>query len=132
PLGQSARLRRLLPCRTYSPPSPGMKPRPVLTLREMPFYYYPDADNDQIALPCTERMLSSKMAELVLKCRFMPMLSMKGTPEVRLGGFRSLAGANLAGPWQPVAASSAAPAAPEPVEEEAPAEEEAAPPEEAE
>jgi type VI secretion system protein ImpC len=52
-------------------------------------------------------MLSSKMAELVSKHRFMPMLSMKGRPEVRLGGFGSLAGGPLAGSWQPVTASSA-------------------------
>ena len=69
-----------------------MKPGSVLTLGEMPFYYYTDSDGDQTALPCTERMLSSKMAELVSKHRFMPMLSMKGRPEVRLGGFGALSG----------------------------------------
>jgi type VI secretion system protein ImpC len=73
-------------------------------------------------LPCTERMLSSKMADLVSKHRFMPMLSIKGQPETRLGGLGSVAGGPLAGSWKPVTGSSdAAPAA----EAEAPAEEKA-------
>jgi hypothetical protein len=93
----------------------------------MPFYYYTDSDGDQTALPCTERMLSSKMAELVGKHRFIPMLSMKGRTEVRLGGFGSLNGGPLSGSWQPVTASSASPAEPA-----AAAEEEAAEPEKVE
>src|SRR5947207_15687867 len=95
---------------TFSQQGAAMKPGSVLTLGEMPFYYYTDADGDQTALPCTERMLSSKMAELVSKYRFMPMLSMKGRREVRLGGFGSLAAAHLAGSWQRVTAAAAAPA----------------------
>ena len=119
--GNSAVVAGLLLGATFSQQGSDMKPGSVLTLGEMPFYYYTDADNDQIALPCTERMLSSKMAELVLKHRFMPMLSMKGRPEVRLGGFTSLSGKALAGSWQPVTATSKAAEPAE--EEEAPAEE---------
>ena len=44
------------------------------------------------------------MAEMVTKYRLMPMLSIKGRPEVRLAGFGSLVGGRLAGPWQPVTA----------------------------
>jgi type VI secretion system protein ImpC len=99
-----------------------MKPGSVLSIGDMPFYYYTDSDGDQTALPCTERMLSSKMADLVSKHRFMPMLSIKGQPEIRLGGLGSVAGGLLAGSWKPVTGSSdAAPAA----EAEAPAEEKA-------
>jgi len=98
---------------TFNQQGAKMQPGSVLTLGEMPFYYYTDSDGDQTALPCTERMLSSKMAELASKYRFMPLLSMKGRPEVRLGGFGSLAGGPLAGPWRPVTKSS-----PEPAEEE--------------
>jgi type VI secretion system protein ImpC len=116
--GNSAVIAGLLLGATFSQEGAKMKPGSVLSLGEMPFYYYTDSDGDQTALPCTERMLSSKMAELVIKHRFMPMLSIKGRPEVRLGGFGSLAGEPLAGPWKPVTASSApAPAAAE--EEEA-------------
>jgi type VI secretion system protein ImpC len=95
---------------TFTQQGAKMQPGSVLTLGEMPFYYYTDSDGDQTALPCTERMLSSKMAELVSKYRFMPLLSMKGRPEVRLGGFGSLAGGPLAGPWRPITKSSFEPA----------------------
>lgn len=105
--GNSAVIAGLLLGATFSQEGAKMKPGSVLSLGEMPFYYYTDADGDQTALPCTERMLSSKMAELVSRHRFMPMLSIKGRPEVRLGGFGSLADGQLAGPWQPGTASSA-------------------------
>lgn len=104
--GNSAVIAGLLLGATFSKQGSKMTPGSVLTLGEIPFYYYTDPDGDQIALPCTERMLSSKMAELVSKHRFMPLLSMKGRPEVRLAGFGSLAGGPLAGPWQPVTRSS--------------------------
>src|SRR6266404_5170606 len=122
--GNSAVIAGLLLGATFSQQGPKMKPGSVLTLGEMPFYYYTDADGDQTALPCTERMLSSKMAELVGKHRFMPMLSLKGAPEVRLGGFGSLAGGLLAGPWQPVDATKAR--TPEPEEAPEPEEKEEA------
>ena len=133
--GNSAVMAGLLLGATFSQQGAKMKPGSVLTMGEMPFYYYTDADGDQTALPCTERMLSSKMAELVSKHRFMPMLSIKGTPEVRLGGFGSVAGVALAGPWQPANAPKAAAPEPEPEEktepEEAAAEESAEAPAEA-
>jgi len=121
--GNSAVIAGLLLGVTFSQQGAKIKPGSVLTLNEMPFYYYTDADGDQIALPCTERMLSSKMAELVSKHRFMPMLSMKGAPEIRLGGFGSLSGGPLAGPWQPAGVSKVEAVAepeeaPEPEEEE--------------
>jgi type VI secretion system protein ImpC len=110
---------------TFSQQGAKMKPGSVLSIGEMPFYYYTDSDGDQTALPCTERMLSSKMAELVNKHRFMPMLSIKARPEVRLGGFTSLAGTPLAGPWQPAAAGSAEAEEPEETAAEPAAEEKA-------
>ena len=114
--GNSSVIAGLLLGVTFTQQGAKMQPGSVLTLGEMPFYYYTDADGDQTALPCTERMLSSKMAELVGRHRFMPMLSMKGRPEVRLGGFTSLADAQLAGPWRPITESS--PTAEEPAESE--------------
>jgi len=125
--GNSAVIAGLLLGATFSQQGAKMKTGSVLTLGDMPFYYYTDSDGDQTALPCTERMLSSKMAELVGKHRFIPMLSMKGRTEVRLGGFGSLNGGPLSGSWQPVTASSASPAEPA-----AAAEEEAAEPEKVE
>ena len=111
--GNGAVVAGLLLGATFSQQGSKMKPGSVLTLGEMPFYYYTDPDGDQTALPCTERMLSSKMAELVSKHRFIPLLSMKGRPEVRLAGFGSLADGQLAGSWQP-ASGSTPDSAPEP------------------
>jgi type VI secretion system protein ImpC len=119
--GNSAVIAGLLLGATFSQQGDKMKPGSVLSIGDMPFYFYTDSDGDQTALPCTERMLSSRMAELVSKHRFMPMLSIKGQPEVRLGGFGSLAGGVLAGAWKPVTESSDA----APAEAEAPAEEKA-------
>ena len=117
--GNSAVIAGLLLGATFSQQGDKMKPGSVLSIGDMPFYYYTDSDGDQTALPCTERMLSSKMADLVSKLRFMPMLSIKGQPEVRLGGFGALTGGVLAGSWKPVTESSPEPA----TEAEAPAEE---------
>jgi type VI secretion system protein ImpC len=85
----------------------------------MPCYVYTDPDGDQIALPCTERMYSERAAVGVANFGVMPLLSLRGRPELRLGGFNAVAGPPLAGFWAPVTVappSVAAPAqaAPEP------------------
>jgi type VI secretion system protein ImpC len=115
--GNSAVVAGLLLGLTFSQQGAKMKPGSVLGLGDMPFYYYTDADGDQTALPCTERMLSSKAAELVSKHRFMPVLSIKNRPEVRLAGFTSLADTQLAGPWQAATALGSAPGVEEKVDE---------------
>lgn len=109
--GNSAVVAGLLLGATFSQQGAQMKPGEMLTLGDMPFYYYTDADGDQTALPCTERMLSSRQAEQVSEHRFMPMISLKGSPEIRLGGFTSLADTRLAGVWAPVTQSSPPPEA---------------------
>jgi type VI secretion system protein ImpC len=99
----------------------------IMSVGEMPFYYYTDADGDQVALPCTERLLTEKLAAHVTGQGFLPILSIRGRPEVRLGSFQSLAKKLLAGPWsdakpEPVspakAAASAASGADESVDED--------------
>jgi type VI secretion system protein ImpC len=84
----------------------------TMSAGDMPYYYYEDADGDKVALPSTERLLSVDLAAHVTAQRFMPVLSIKGRPEVRLASFQSLAGKQLAGFWAPVtiAPSAAAPA----------------------
>merc|ERR1711969_5051 len=58
-----------------------------------------DSHGDQVALPCTERLLTTRtMAEVVTR-GFMPLLSIKGRNEVRQGSFQALGGDMLAGPW---------------------------------
>jgi type VI secretion system protein ImpC len=86
----------------------------VMSAGDMPYYYYEDADGDQTALPCTERQLSVDTAAHVTAQRFMPVLAIKGRPEVRLGSFQSLAGKPLAGLWAPITIAPAAPPAPVP------------------
>lgn len=91
----------------------------VMNLGEMPYYVYTDEDGEQIALPCTERLYSERQAVQVAAYRVMPVLSLRGRPEVRLGSFTSLAGTPLAGFWAPAAVQPAAAqpkpaAAPEP------------------
>jgi type VI secretion system ImpC/EvpB family protein len=83
----------------------------IMSAGDMPYYFFEDADGDQVALPCTERLLSVDLASHVAAQRLMPVISIKGKPEVRLGSFQSLAGKPLAGPWAPVAISPTAVAA---------------------
>jgi type VI secretion system protein ImpC len=80
----------------------GMKLGSVMTIGDVPFYYYTDADGDQIALPSTERLVSESTAAYAMSQNFMPVVCIRGRPEVRLGSFHSLAGSELAGPWAPV------------------------------
>ena len=78
------------------------KPGAVATVGELPVYVYYDTDGEQIALPCTERLFTERNAIQVAAAGVIPMLSLRGRPEIRAGGFGSLAGAPLAGPWAPV------------------------------
>lgn len=74
----------------------------VMTVGDVPFYYYTDTDGDQIALPSTERWVSEATAVHVISQNFMPVLCIRGRPEVRLGSFVSLSGSELVGPWAPL------------------------------
>jgi type VI secretion system protein ImpC len=74
----------------------------IMVLGDVPFYYYTDSDGDQIALPSTERMVSENTAVHIMSQNYMPVISIRGRPEVRLGSFKSLGGTLLAGPWAPV------------------------------
>ena len=74
----------------------------VSVVGELPVYVYRDADGDQMALPCTERLFTERQAALVSSLGVMPVVSLRGRPEVRVAGFGSLGGAALAGRWGPV------------------------------
>lgn len=122
--GNSALLAGLLLGQTYS--QQGLKKMnlgSILSIGEMPYYFYEDEHGDQVALPCTERMINVQTAEKLAAQRLLPVLSIRGRPEVRLAGFQSLGGKPLAGPWAPVAItpSAAAPAAATPAATAAPA-----------
>ncbi|MGR1582635.1 type VI secretion system contractile sheath small subunit [Thalassobius sp. S69A] len=71
----------------------------VMSAGDMPFHYMTDQYGDQIALPCTERLLTTRtMAEVVAR-GYIPLLSIKGRNEVRQGSFQGLGPGMLAGPW---------------------------------
>lgn len=86
----------------------------IANVGDLPVYVYHDTDGEQIALPCTERLLSERNAAQVASTGVNPVVSLRGRPEVRVGGFRSLAGGDLAGRWAPVDIKPAPPQAPAP------------------
>jgi type VI secretion system protein ImpC len=129
--GHPALLSGLLLAETWLQQGKAMRLGTVMGVGEMPYFVYAGADGDQVALPCTERLCTEREAVQVAAYRVMPLLSLRGRPEVRLGGFTSLSGGTLAGFWAPaemvapqgaaVAATAAAPApaaAPEPDQSE--------------
>jgi pilus assembly protein FimV len=71
----------------------------VMSLGDIPYHFVTDAYGDQIALPCTERNLSTSATEIVVTRGLMPVLSLKGQDTVRLGSFQSLAGQEILGRW---------------------------------
>ncbi len=71
----------------------------ILSVGDMPYYFYTDKDGDQVALPCTERLLNVRTAGEVSSAGFIPVLSILNRNEVKLGSFQSFSGRTLAGPW---------------------------------
>ncbi len=115
--GHPALLAANLVAETWRRDSRTMKLGSIATAGDMPVYVYTDADGDQIALPCTERMLNERGAVQVATTGVNPVVSIRGRPEVRLAGFNSVAGSVIAGRWAPVdvTAPAAAPRAAAPV-----------------
>ena len=112
--GHPALAPALLLAESWAQQGAKMKLGTVLGLRDMPYFVYIDPDGDQVALPCTERLYSERQAVQVSSYRVMPLLSLRGRPELRLGGFTSLAGTPLAGFWAPVDAKPPPAAEPAP------------------
>ncbi len=104
--GHPALLAGLLLAQTWEKQGAKMQLGAIAGIGDMPYYVYTDPDGDPVALPCTERLYSERQAVQVATYRVMPVLSLRGRPEVRLGGFASLAGSTLAGFWAPVAFSA--------------------------
>lgn len=85
----------------------------VMSLGDIPFHYVTDRFGDQVALPCTERNLTTDPAQHTLARGFMPVIWVKGRDEIRLGSFRALGGEEISGPWSGATpAPCAAPDAP--------------------
>jgi type VI secretion system protein ImpC len=112
--GEPALLPALLLGTAWTRQGAKLQPGSVLTADDMPYFVYFDADGDQVALPCTERLYSEREAARVAGYRVMPILALRGRPEIRLGGFSSLAGSPIAGFWGQAALTPAKAAAPPP------------------
>jgi pilus assembly protein FimV len=85
---------------TYKKDGKAMDLGTLMSLGDLPFHYVTDRHGDQVALPCTERNLTSDAAQTTLGRGYMPVVWVKGRNEIRLGSFRSLAGDMIAGPWE--------------------------------
>ncbi len=113
--GHPALIPALLLAQTFGKQGAKMKPGSLMVAGDMAYYVYTDPDGDQTALPCTERLYTEKQAVAVSNFGVMPLLSLRGRPELRLGGFLSVAGPPIAGFWAPAPLSPrAAPAPPAP------------------
>jgi len=99
--GHPALLAALLLGEAWS--NAGAKMRPAGgVVGDLPVYVYRDSDGDQVALPCTERLMTERQAAQMAGAGVIPIVSMRERPEVRVAGMSSLAGTPLAGRWAPV------------------------------
>jgi predicted component of type VI protein secretion system len=74
-------------------------PGEPLTVDDMPIALRTGADGDTVALPCTQWLLNERSTARLQALGLTPVLTRRGQPELRWGGWQSLAGGDLAGPW---------------------------------
>lgn len=116
--GNSALLAAVLLAQHAQSEGLGEAPGARLDLDDLPCYVHLLPDGEAVALPCTERLLTERRVNALFALGLMPVLARRGRPQVQLGGFLSVAGTPLAGPWtrtplppEPAVAAPAAPAA---------------------
>lgn len=87
----------------------------IMSLGDIPYHFVNDAHGDQVALPCTERNVTTATMEDIVTRGFMPIVSPKGRDEIRLASFQAVGGGEILGPWTnaPRPAPSTAEAPPE-------------------
>ena len=112
--GNPAVLVALCLAETWSRDSKAMKLGSVASVDDLPVYVYTDKDGDQIALPCTERLFTEKVAAQVGALGVIPVVSLRGRPEVRVASFNAVKGQPIAGRWAPVDITPPPPPAPKP------------------
>ena len=80
----------------------------TLSIGDLPFHYFVDAEGDQIALPCTERFIDVDTAARLRGLGITALLAHKGQPELRMAGLDTVNGTTLAlqGMPKPAARSS--------------------------
>ncbi|WP_422785508.1 type VI secretion system contractile sheath domain-containing protein [Roseibium algae] len=97
-------LSAILMAATVSKSGKKMQLGEVMSLGDIPVHTMVDPYGDQVALPCTERLLNTRTTAEVVTRGFIPVLSIKGRNEVRQGSFQALGAGELAGPWSPSSA----------------------------
>ncbi|MGQ0565412.1 MAG: type VI secretion system contractile sheath domain-containing protein [Gemmobacter sp.] len=70
-----------------------------MSMGDMPYHIVEDEHGDQVALPCTERNMTTEKTEVAVTRGLMPVVSIRGRDVVRLASFQSVAGTEIAGPW---------------------------------
>jgi len=68
-----------------------------LTINDLAFHHYVDADGDSVALPCTERLVNTNAATLLRDYGISAVMAHKGEALVRLSGVEAINGDGLAG-----------------------------------
>ena len=117
--GHPALIAGLLLAQGFAQQGAKMKLGSILGVGDIPYYVYIAEDGEQVALPCTERLYTERQAAQVARYGVMPLISLRGRPEVRLGGLNGLGGGRLAGFWTPPPEPESAAAEAEPEEAEA-------------
>ena len=66
-----------------------------LSIGDLPFYYMVDEHGDQIALPCTERLINTDKATQLSQYGICAVMAYKGQPNVRFAGLSAINGVPL-------------------------------------
>lgn len=77
----------------------GTPPGALLQLEDLASFIEFDADGDPVAVRCTQVLLNERQSDAAQDRGFMPLVGHKQRELLRLAGWRSLAGTELAGPW---------------------------------
>ena len=67
-----------------------------LTIDDLPFHHYVDEDGDSVALPCTDRLISTNVASLLREYGISAVMAHKGAALVRFAGLDAVNGDGLA------------------------------------
>lgn len=67
-----------------------------LTIDDLPFHHYVDDDGDSVALPCTDRIVSTAVASLLREWGISAVMAHKGEALVRFAGLDAVNGDGLA------------------------------------
>lgn len=71
-------------------------PGAPLTVDDLPFHHYVDDDGDSVALPCTERLITTNVASLLREAGVNALMAHKGEAMVRFNGLEAVNGDGLA------------------------------------